>query len=192
MTDITRVPLQPIAKGALSKLWLGVVAVALLAGGIAWAAMPRGVAFDVVTPGIGATPDENDVVFAKYVGKLADGTVFDEAGESRVPVEGLFPDGNPLPVGEMIPGMNEALMKVRKGGKYVVEIPAAKAYGATPPEVAPIPPNADLTFELEVVDIMSRGDFDKRLGTLQQMMQQMQAGGPDGQPQQIPGPPPGR
>ena len=33
MTEITRVPLQPIAKGALGKLWIGVAAVALAAGG---------------------------------------------------------------------------------------------------------------------------------------------------------------
>ena len=33
MTEITKVPLQPIAKGALTKLWLGVAAVALAAGG---------------------------------------------------------------------------------------------------------------------------------------------------------------
>ena len=26
MTEITRVPLQPIAKGALTKLWIGVAA----------------------------------------------------------------------------------------------------------------------------------------------------------------------
>jgi hypothetical protein len=35
MTEITRVPLQPIAKGSLSKIWLGVAAIALAAGGIA-------------------------------------------------------------------------------------------------------------------------------------------------------------
>ena len=35
MTEITRVPLQPIAKGSLGKLWLGVAAVALAAGGTA-------------------------------------------------------------------------------------------------------------------------------------------------------------
>ena len=40
MTEITRVPLQPIAKGALTKLWLGVVAAALAAAGVAWAALP--------------------------------------------------------------------------------------------------------------------------------------------------------
>ena len=44
MTEITRVALQPIAKGALTKVWLGVAAIALAAGGIAWAAMPARVA----------------------------------------------------------------------------------------------------------------------------------------------------
>jgi FKBP-type peptidyl-prolyl cis-trans isomerase FkpA len=181
MTEITRVPLQPIAKGALSKLWVGAAAIALAAGGLAYAAMPKGLDLDVVKEGIGARPADGDVVFVKYTGKLADGTVFEEAGESRVPVEGLFPDGNPLAVGQMIPGMNEGLRQMQKGGKYVLEIPAEKAYGANPPPESPIPANADLTFEMEVVDIMSQADFEQRLSVLQQMMQQQQQqGGPAG------------
>ena len=30
MTEITRVPLHPIAKGSLTKLWLGIIAVILI------------------------------------------------------------------------------------------------------------------------------------------------------------------
>ena len=36
MTEVTRVPILPIAKGSLTKLWLGVVAAVLLGAGIAW------------------------------------------------------------------------------------------------------------------------------------------------------------
>ncbi len=184
MTEITRVPLQPIAKGALPKLWAGIAAVALAAGGIAWAAMPHGVAVTVVEQGLGTTPSDGDVVFARYTGKLADGTVFDKSEKSRMPIEGMFPDGTPLPVGDMIPGMNEALKQVRKGGTYEIVIPGDKAYGASPPPGAPIPPNAELTFELEVVDIMSKDAFEQRVGMLQQMMQQAQGqnGAPGGPP----------
>ena len=48
MTEITSAPLQPIAKGALSKLWLGVAAALLLAGGVAWAAMPAAVKVETI------------------------------------------------------------------------------------------------------------------------------------------------
>ena len=38
MTEIHRVPLLPIAKGSLTKLWLGVLIALLIGAGIAWAA----------------------------------------------------------------------------------------------------------------------------------------------------------
>ena len=42
MTEITRVPLHPIAKGSLAKLWLGILAAIVFGAGLAWAAMPQG------------------------------------------------------------------------------------------------------------------------------------------------------
>ena len=48
MTEITRVPLQPLAKGSLAKVWLGVGAAIVLAAGIAWAAMPPGVSVETI------------------------------------------------------------------------------------------------------------------------------------------------
>ena len=60
------------------------------------------------------------------------------------------------------------------------------AYGAEPPPGSPIPPNADLTFEIEVTGLMTRADFDQRLQMLQQTMMQGQAGegaaAPEGPP----------
>ncbi len=62
MTEITRVPLPSIAKGALGKLWLGVAAAALAAGGLAWAGLPASVSIDVVKAGTGPSPTVEDVV----------------------------------------------------------------------------------------------------------------------------------
>lgn len=179
MTEITRVPLRPIAKGVMAKFWVGAAAVALLGGGIAWAAMPRGVQVDVVAQGMGMSPSAEDVVFVRYVGKLPDGTVFDEGGDRELPIQGIFPKGQPLPLSQMVPGFREGAMQMQKGGKYLLEIPADKAYGANPPQGAPIPPNSDLVFEIELIDFMSEQDFQQRLSTLQQMMQ-MQMGQDDG------------
>ena len=57
-----------------------------------------------------------------------------------------------------------------------------EAYGADVPPGSPIPPNADLTFEVELVDFMSRAEFDRRIQTITQMMQQQGAmmGAPGG------------
>ncbi|GGD57431.1 peptidylprolyl isomerase [Erythrobacter arachoides] len=180
MTEVTRVPLQPIAKGSLTKLWLGVLAAVLLAAGIAWLAMPAGVSVEVVRAGEGPSPTANDVVFVNYTGRLDDGTVFDRSQPTNLPVEGVFPDGTPLPLSDMVPGFTQAMVQTQKGGQYTVVIPSDLAFGADVPPGGPIPPNADLTFDVEVVDFMTREDFDQRLQTLQQMMmqQQMQGGAP--------------
>jgi len=196
MTEITRVPIQPVAKGSLTKLWIGVILAIAVGAGLAWAAVPRGVDVDTVTAGTGATPQTGDVVFIKYKGKLvATGEVFDESKDIPLPVQGLFPEGTPFPIedGATIPGFFEGLQKMQEGGEYTLFIPADKAYGAEPPPGAPIPPNADLEFEIEVIDIMSKQTFDRNLAILQQTMQaQMGQGGPGGAPQGAPAPAPGQ
>ncbi len=196
MTEITRVPIQPIAKGSLTKLWLGILAAVLLAAGLAWAAMPQGVDVDVVAEGTGPSPAATDVIFVRYTGKLADGTVFDQSQDVQLPVEGLLPKGSPLPLGRMIPGFAEGAVKMKKGGKYTLFIPADKGYGAEGQrdqqgqEV--IPPNSDLTFDVELIDFMSEADFQQRLQVLQQamQMQQGQGGAQNGAPGAAPAPVP--
>ena len=178
MTEITRVPIQPVAKGSLTKLWIGVVLAVLVGAGIAWSAVPRGLSVDTEVAGTGPKVAVGDVVFIKYKGKLAkDGTVFDESQDIPLPIEGLFPAGNPFPVeeGATIPGFFNGLQQMQKGGKYTLFIPADQAYGASPQPGSPIPPNADLEFEIEVVDIMSRATFDRNLKILQQAMQERNA-----------------
>ncbi|WP_086736750.1 FKBP-type peptidyl-prolyl cis-trans isomerase [Erythrobacter colymbi] len=199
MTEITRVPIQPVKKGSLTKLWIGVILAILVGAGLAWSAIPKGVSVDTEVAGTGPTPKTGEVVWVKYKGKLAaDGTVFDESREIPLPVQGLFPQGSPFPLeeGATIPGFFKGLQQMQKGGKYKLFIPADQAYGATPPQGSPIPPNADLEFDIEVVDIMSRETFDRNLKVLQQTMQaQMgaqgggaaQGGAPAEAPQAAPG-----
>lgn len=178
MTEVTRVPLQPIAKGSLTKLWLAVIVAVLLGAGLAWAAVPKGLDVETLTEGTGDSPKIGDVVFVKYVGKLSDGTEFDRSQPLPIPA-GLFPEGNPLLLeeGAIIDGFLEALQQMKKGGKYVLTIPADQAYGAEPPAGSPIPPNADLTFDIELIDFMSRDDFQQRAAALQSMMGQKGAPG---------------
>lgn len=185
MTEITRVPIQPIAKGSLPKLWLGVLAAVLLGAGLAWAALPKGVEVDVVTAGSGPSPTREDVIFVRYTGKLEDGTVFDQSQDVNLPIQGLLPAGSPLPLSRMIPGFAEGAVQMKKGGKYTLFIPAEQGYGAEGQKDQQgnevIPPNSDLTFEVELVDFMSEADFQRRIQVLQQAMQMQQGQGGEGQ-----------
>ena len=189
MTEITRVPLQPIAKGSMAKLWLGILIGLALAGALAWSLKPKGVDVETLTEGSGAHPGPSDVVFVKYTGKLEDGTVFDQSKELPFPTGGLLPEGMPMQVSGVVPGFAEGLQKMQKGGKYRLTIPSEKAYGATPPPGAPIPPNADLVFDVELIDFMTEADAPRRFQVLQQMMQQQQQG-EQGKQGSAPGAPP--
>jgi len=176
MTEITRVPIQPVAKGSLTKLWLGVVIAILLGAGLAWTAIPKGLSIETVVAGEGPSPTATDWVFVRYKGMLADtGEVFDETQDIPIPVEGIFPEGTPLPLDRMLPGFTAGLTQMQKGGEYVLYIPADQAYGAEPPPNAPIPPDADLIFEIELVDFMSNEEFERKANIIQQVLQ---AGGP--------------
>ena len=167
MTEITRVPLQPIAKGSLGKLWVGVAAIALAATGIAWAAMPASVDVQTLVAGKGASPTMQDVALINYKGTLPDGQVFDQAQFTPMPLEGV------------VPGFSKALLQMQKGGKYKVVIPSALAYGEK--GSGPIPPNTDLTFEIELLDFTSRENFEQQMRMMQQL-QQMH-GGAQGAPE---------
>jgi FKBP-type peptidyl-prolyl cis-trans isomerase FkpA len=174
MAEVTRVPLQPVAKGSLTKIWLGVAIAILIGAGLAWAAVPKGFTIDTIVAGEGPNPQQGDMVFVKYKGSLAStGEVFDESQDIPLPVEGVFPEGSPFPVEEdaTIEGFYQGLQQMQKGGQYELYIPADMAYGASPPPGAPIPPNADLIFEIEVVDFMSRDVFDRNLSILQRALQ---------------------
>ena len=56
--------------------------------------------------------------------------------------------------GQVIPGFSEALQLMQKGGSYTVRIPSALAYGANVPPGGPIPPNADLIFDVKIIDVV--------------------------------------
>ena len=173
MTEVTRVPLQPIAKGSLTKLWLGVIVALLVAAGVAWAAVPAGVKVTELTAGKGPTPEIGDVVFVKYTGMLDDGTEFDKWKPEPIP-PGIFPEGSIflLEEGQLVPGFRQGLQEMQEGGKYRLEIPSELAYGdsATPT----IPANSDLTFEVELMGFMSMEDAQAKMMAVQQAMQAQQ------------------
>ncbi len=184
MTEVTRVPLQPIASGSLMKFFLGVLVGALLAGGVAWfLARPASVDVDVVTAGEGPSPQEGDAVFVDYVGKLEDGTVFDQSPpRPEIPAEiaELIPQGSYMELGGVVPGFRDALMQMQKGGVYTVEIPAELAYGANPPAGSPIPPNADLIFEVTLHEFMTQEELQARAMQINQIMAASQGAAGEG------------
>ena len=144
--SVSQVPLQPLKRGALAKLWLGIL---LLIGAgllLAWAGAGHiaGVRVKTIAPGSGPVIAASDGVLIEYEGKLDDGTVFDSStgrGPAFFPVNGV------------VPGFSQALQKMQKGGRYQFTLPAELGYGDTPPAGSPIPPGADLHFTVHVLEV---------------------------------------
>ncbi len=107
--------------------------------------LPSGLQYKVLKDGTGASPKATDTVTTHYKGTLLDGTEFDSSYERGEPAS--------FPVGGVIKGWTEALQKMKVGSKWQLFIPASLAYGSTPPPGAPIPPDATLVFEVELLGI---------------------------------------
>ena len=90
-------------------------------------------------PGSGESPKMGDSWEVNYIGSFLDGKEFDKGAAVVLP-----------PVGQLVPGFNEAMMLLKKGGKATFVIPSALGYGSqgAPPR---IPANAILVFELELL-----------------------------------------
>ena len=89
----------------------------------------------------------NDRVKVQYRGKLLDGTEFDSS----------YARGQPAVIrpSAVIAGWREALGMMNPGAKWRVYIPPALAYGSSPPPQ--LPPNALLTFDIELLSIEAVG-----------------------------------
>src|SRR5215210_3635282 len=132
---------RPAGQGRAAKLWLGFILIVAAGLGLAWLGVQSvkasTVQVETVQAGSGPLIQAQDGVLIDYEGRLENGTVFDSS-EGKGPV--------PLLVSQVIPGFSQGLLKMQKGGRYRLHIPSKLAYGATPPQGGPIPPNANLEF----------------------------------------------
>ncbi len=95
--------------------------------------------------GTGAMPTADDVVKVHYAGRLADGTEFDSSIGRGAPVS--------FPLRGVIPCWTQGVAQMKVGGKATLVCPPDLAYG--PAGSGVIPPNATLTFEVELLGIDS-------------------------------------
>ncbi|WCT76477.1 FKBP-type peptidyl-prolyl cis-trans isomerase [Novosphingobium humi] len=156
MTEITRVPLQPLSKGSVSKIWLGTLVAVLVGGTVAVAARPPLVGVKTLKAGEGSNPTMGDLVMVNYVGKLDNGTVFDQNKNVVMQMQGT------------IPGFAKALAQTQRGGKYLIHIPAKLAYGDH--AAGAIPANSNLNFELEVIDFRNQAEVEMQRRMMERMM----------------------
>lgn len=89
-----------------------------------------------------------DIVLVFYTGKLQDGTVFDSTDKN-----GGRPFKFNLGAGQVIKGWDQGVAGMKIGEKRQLVIPPELAYGEKGAGGA-IPPNATLTFDVELIGIV--------------------------------------
>lgn len=105
--------------------------------------LPSGVVFIVETEGEGVKPTAADKVLVNYVGRLSNGTVFDDTKGEPVTFD----------VSGLVSGFTEGLQQMKPGGRYRIILPAATAYGEQGiPGV--IPGNSALDFTVDLLQVI--------------------------------------
>ena len=134
----------------IPRLQAAVAALALASGG-AFAAgpsgtenLPGGIVVKHLTVGKGKNPSATDTVEVHYRGTLADGKEFDSSHKRGQTAT--------FPLNRVIPCWTQGMQRLAVGGKAVLTCPPATAYGDRGAGGV-VPPNATLTFEVELVSI---------------------------------------
>ena len=105
---------------------------------------PSGLKYIVTAAGKGGSPAKGTRVKAHYTGYLTNGTKFDSSVDRGQPF--AFNVG----MGMVIAGWDEAFLGMRKGEKRRLIIPPSLGYGES--GMGPIPSNATLIFDVELID----------------------------------------
>lgn len=132
-------------KPLLAVITLAVAASSALADKVAAPQkLPSGVEVSHLKVGKGAKPTASDTVKVHYEGTLKDGTVFDSSYKRGEPIS--------FPLNRVIPCWTQGVQTMAVGGKATLKCPSSTAYGPSGAGGV-IPPNADLTFTVELLGI---------------------------------------
>ena len=102
---------------------------------------PSGLYYIIENPGNDEKPTVNSEVTVRYVGKLTNGSVFDNGGG----------EAKSFPLGNVIEGWKEGIPLFGKGGKGVLLIPSALGYGTRGSSSGTIAPNTVLIFDIDLL-----------------------------------------
>ncbi len=107
--------------------------------------------------GTGDTPATTDLVTVHYTGTLDNGTVFDASRNHGGPAS--------FPLNRVIKGWTEGVSTMKVGGIRKLIIPPDLGYGAQGAGSGVIPPNATLTFIVELIEVPKVKIEDTQPGT---------------------------
>ena len=101
-------------------------------------------------PGDGKAVVKGALITTQYRGWLEDGSEFDSSYSRGKPFQCVIGSGR------VIKGWDQGLMGMQVGGKRKLLVPAHLGYGER--TMGSIPPNANLIFEIELLEVLIRDD----------------------------------
>jgi FKBP-type peptidyl-prolyl cis-trans isomerase len=105
-----------------------------------------GLVYVIEKEGESTKPVAGSQMSVHYTGTFMDGKKFDSSRDGGTPMAFTYKTNR------MIPGFEEGLAMLGKGGRGIFIIPYFDAYGAQGRPGA-IPPYSDLVFDLEIMDL---------------------------------------
>jgi len=103
-----------------------------------------------IRPGDGKAVVKGALITTQYRGYLEDDTEFDSSYAKGRPFQCV------IGTGRVIKGWDQGLMGMQVGGKRKLWVPAHLGYGER--QVGSIPPNSNLVFEIELLEVLTRDD----------------------------------
>ena len=100
--------------------------------------------------GSGKAAVKGALISTQYRGWLEDGTEFDSSYSRGKPFQCV------IGTRRVIQGWDQGLMGMQVGGKRKLWVPAHLGYGER--QVGSIPPNSNLVFEIELLEVLTRDD----------------------------------
>ena len=146
-------------KQLLTSCAIGLtLALALAVAGCERAKAPQAAAADTVSlqkidtqAGSGKEAVAGATAVVNYTGWLYEPTAQAQRGAQFDSSVGRAPFSFQLGAGQVIPGWDEGVKGMKVGGKRTLIVPASMGYGEN--GAGPIPPNANLIFEVELLDV---------------------------------------
>ncbi len=181
MSAVTAVPIRPLARGSVLKLWLALIMLCVAGAALAWVGTrslqivttATGVRFQTIRAGTGPRILPPDLVAMRYRLTKLDGTQIENSDDMGQPFVAS--------TDRVFPGFGEAMQMMQQGGRYRIWLPPGQhAQGPLPPGT-PFSAEDTLVFDITVLQVA------EGMAAAQRMM------GPGGQPGGAPpgGLPPG-
>jgi len=104
-----------------------------------------------VAVGDGKEAVKGALITTNYRGFLADGTLFDSSYDKGKSFQCV------IGTGRVIKGWDQGILGMKVGGKRKLSVPSELAYGEREMGNV-IPPNSDLFFEIELLEVLTRDD----------------------------------